>query len=176
MATPFMQAVAVKMYRTPDRLTLAAPLPGLLPRDITIEVTAAGRLVISAPVRGATADVQLFHRSDLGSPHARTAPVEEARELLVDEWCVGPYRRELDLPNPVDGSLATATYGNGVLVVALPVAPRTTPARFSLEPIGVGRGERVGSRGHPVQPSSTVEHMLLAHQAEFGVWSASSQL
>jgi hypothetical protein len=79
----------------------------------------------------------------------------------------------IDLPNPVDGSLATATYGNGVLVIALPVAERTTPAEISLVPIGIGRGERVGSLGHPVQPSSTVEHVQRAHHEAFNVESAS---
>jgi hypothetical protein len=61
----------------------------------------------------------------------------------------------------------------GVLVIALPVAERTTPAQISLVPIGIGRGERVGSLGHPVQPSSTVEHVQRAHHEAFNVESAS---
>ena len=50
--------------------------------------------------------------------------VEEPREMLVDEWTVGSYQRDVELRMPVDGSLATATY-EGVLVVALPLAKRT---------------------------------------------------
>jgi HSP20 family protein len=165
-ASPFMHPVAVKLYRTPDRLTVAAPMLGLLPQDISVEVTARGQLVLRGPVRGITADVQLFHRLDTQTDAAHPGePVEETRELLLDEWSVGPYHRTLDLPNPVNGTLATATYGNGVLVVTLPIAERTTAAQLSLDPIGIGRGERVGSIGHPIQPSSTAEHARVAHHA-----------
>jgi HSP20 family protein len=159
-----MHSVAVKLYRTPDRLTLAAPLPGLVPTDIRVEVTAAGQLILEAPARGITADAQIFHRIDTpwDSRHGEEV-VEETRTLLLDEWSVGPYRRVVDLPNLVNATLATATFGNGVLVVTLPIAQKTTPARLILEPIGVGRGERVGSFGHPIQPSSTTDHILLAH-------------
>ena len=58
-----------------------------------------------------------------------------------------------------------ASDGNGVLVVALPLAKRTVPARVSLERVGIGRGERVGSVGHPIEPRSTDEHVHTAHRA-----------
>lgn len=163
-----MNSIAVKLYRTPDRLTLAAPVPGLLPQDITIEVAAAGQVTVRGPVRGITADAQLFHRFETPAVGDEGVKVtEETRESLIDEWSAGPYQRVVDLPSPVNGPLATATYGNGVLVVALPVAATTTPAQFQLQPIGIGRGEYVGSRGHPVQPSSTAEHVQFAHPGVF---------
>jgi HSP20 family protein len=165
-ASALTRALPVKLYRTPDRLTVAAPMVGLHPRDITVEVTASGQLVLRGPVRGITADVQLFHRLEKRADASQSGePVEETRELLLDEWSVGPYHRTLELPNPVDGMLATATYGNGVLVVTLPIAERTTAAQLSLDSIGIGRGERVGSLGHPIQPSSTAEHVQVAHHA-----------
>jgi len=168
------QSIAVKLYRTPDRLTLAAPVPGLLPQDITVEITDGGQLIVRGPLRGITADAQLFHRLDTSiNPQGLRESFEETRESLLDEWTAGPYRRVIDLPNPVDGSLATATYGNGVLVITLPIAERTTPAQISLVPIGIGRGERVGSLGHPIQPSSTVEHVQRAHHEAFNVEGAS---
>ncbi len=34
------QPVPVKMYRSEDRLTVAAPMPGMEPEDILVEVTA----------------------------------------------------------------------------------------------------------------------------------------
>jgi hypothetical protein len=83
---------------------------------------------------------------------------EETREVLLDEWQVGGYHRDLELPLGVDGTRATVTYGNGVLVVALPIAEGTRPARLVLEAAGPDRGERVGSAGHPVQPLTTDEH------------------
>src|SRR5262249_19495515 len=98
-ATP-LQSGPVKMYRTADTVTVAAPMPGLGAENIVVDVTAEGHLVMRGQLRGALKDV---------------------KELLVDEWSAGPYHREIDLPAPVDGARATVTYGNGVVVVALPV-------------------------------------------------------
>ena len=98
-----MQEVPIKLYRTPDRLTVAAPMPGLLPEDITIEVTANHHLVLHGALRGVPADVQVFRR--LERPHGRSRRkqpkvVEEQREMLVDEWTVGSYQRDIELPMP----------------------------------------------------------------------------
>jgi HSP20 family protein len=115
-----VQSVPVKMYRTAERLTVAAPMPGLGPEDITVEVTAEGYLVLTGRLRGA---------------------LKGEKELLVEEWSVGPYRRSLALPAPVDATGATVTYGNGVLVVALPLAEATRPSTITLERTGPARGE-----------------------------------
>ena len=117
-----LQQVPVKLYRTEDLVTLAAPMPGLEAENIAVDVMGDGRLVLRGQLRGALKDV---------------------KELLVDEWSVGPYYREVELPCPVDGEAATVTYGNGVLVVALPVAARNRPAQLSLEPTAPTRGQRV---------------------------------
>jgi hypothetical protein len=50
----------------------------------------------------------------------------------------------------VDAELANVTYSNGVLVVALPLAGQTRPARLTLETVGAAHGERIGSHGRPV--------------------------
>lgn len=122
-----VQTVPVKVYRSADRITVAAPLPGLQPEDIMVTVTEEGHVVIYGEVRGMLKDI---------------------KELLVDEWSVGGYHRELDLPGPVDGSQANATYGNGVLVVSLPRSAYSTAAVLRLEKVGLDRGERVGLAGH----------------------------
>jgi len=162
------QRIPVKLYRTPDRLMVAAPMPGLQPADITIEVTAAGRLILHGELREGHAESTFeVQATDIREGHPPLRPRDpaesherwqESSTVLLDEWDAGGYHRELDLPAAVDGELGTATYGNGVLVVALPVAERTRSARFTLEPAGPGRGQRVGSAGHPVQPLSTDEH------------------
>ena len=54
--------------------------------------------------------------------------------------------------------------GNGVLVVSLPLAKKGKPVQFNLTTVGISRGERVGSAGHPVKRTSTDKH-LKAHQA-----------
>jgi len=122
-----LQPVPVNVYRTPDVVTVAAPMPGLGAEDIAVVVTTEGRLVLEGRLRGALKDV---------------------KTVLVDEWSAGPYCREVELPEAVDGEAAPLTSGNGVLVVALPVATRTRPAHLRLEPLAPTRGRRV-PRGIP---------------------------
>jgi HSP20 family protein len=166
------QSVPVKLYRTSDRMVIAALMPGLEPDEVTVEVTAAGGLVLHGDMRGmlkaevigiqatdAREGDRLPRPDDAAAPGARWV---EAKEVLLDEWGADAYHRELDLAAAVDGALATVTYANGVLVVALPVVEHVRPARLSLDAVGPGRGERVGSAGHPVQPLSTAEHRAAA--------------
>jgi HSP20 family protein len=119
-----VQKVPIKMYRSAERLTVAAPMPGLQPEDITVEVTGEGYLVLDGALRSA---------------------LKGEKELLAEEWSVGPYRRTLALPVPVDATGATVTYGNGVLVVSLPIAEATRPATLTLERTGPARGEGGGA-------------------------------
>jgi HSP20 family protein len=114
-----IQQIPLKVYRSMDRLTIAAPMAGMEPQDILVEITDDGRLLIDGEVRGVLKDV---------------------KELLVDEWSVGAYYRDYILPNPVDGSQATATYGNGVLVVTFPLSVRVVPARLTLSTTGIAHG------------------------------------
>lgn len=131
------QGTPVKMYRTAERLTVSAPMPGLEPSDIAVEITSDGRLILQGEVR---------------------ADLKDSKEVLLDEWRVGGYRRELALPNAVDGPMGNVTYGNGVVVVALPLSDQTRPARLTLETIGQARGERVGNSGHPVTARTIEDH------------------
>lgn len=139
----------VKMYRTPQRLTVSASMPGIEPENISVEITQDGRLILHGEIR---------------------ASLKEAKEVLLDEWRVGGYHRELALPNAVDGPLGNVTYGNGVVVVALPLCDQTRPAQLTLETIGQARGERVGNSGHPVVPRTISEHRAAkaAEQAAHG--------
>ena len=125
--TPKIQRIPVKMYRTPDRLTVAAPMPGIEPEDILVQVTEDHHLVLQAGLRGALKDV---------------------KELLLDEWSAGDYYRELELQDAVDGIHANATYGNGILVVVLPISQQTTPAIVTLEKTAKDFGEYTGNAGH----------------------------
>lgn len=130
-----IQHIPIKMYRTTDRLMIAAPMPGLQPEDIVVRVT-ANSLVIQGEVRGLLKDI---------------------KELLTDEWTIGSYHREVELPNPVDAARANVTYGNGVLVIALPISPETIPATLTLEKTGLDHGERVGNSG-PGERSGNAGH------------------
>ena len=123
-----IQQIPVKVYRTSDRLMVAAPMPGLQPEDILVEVTEDGHLILQAVVRALLKDV---------------------KELLLDEWSVGSYYREVILADAVDAEQANVTYGNGVLVVALPISDHTRAARLTLDTVGPAHGERAGNAGHP---------------------------
>jgi HSP20 family protein len=116
------------MFRSIDVLTVAAPMAGLGVEDIAVEVTDDGRVVL---------DGRLCR-----TPKLQCGELDTHKDVLLDEWAIGPYHRELSVGVPVDGPAATVTFGNGVLVVALPIADRTRPARLTLEPIGAARGER----------------------------------
>ncbi len=122
------QHIPVKVYRTDERVMIAAPMPGLEPEDIVVEVTADGFLILHGNVR---------------------AMLKEVKELLLDEWSAGIYHRELALANRVNAECANVTYGNGVLMVTLPISEQTLPARLILERITPTHGERKGNAGHP---------------------------
>ena len=131
---PKIQRIPLKMFRTHDRLTVTAPMPGLQPEDILVQVNEDGHLVVQGEERGVLKDI---------------------KELLLDEWSVGAYYRELELPNTVDGEHANVTYGNGVLVVVLPISDHVTPATLALTRTAKDFGEYVGNSGH----ASTRERM-----------------
>lgn len=125
-----LQHIPIKMYRTPDRLMLTAPMPGLMPEDILVEVTADNRIIMQGDLRGSLKDV---------------------KELLLDEWSVGGYYRTMSLPNSVDAVHANVTYGNGVIVIALPISVETVPAVVVLDTTGVDKGGYVGNAGHTME-------------------------
>src|SRR5438876_9130208 len=110
-----IQQIPVKVYRTSDRLMVAAPMPGLQPEDILVEVTEDGYLILQGVVRALLKDV---------------------KELLLDEWSVGSYYREVPLPDAVDAEQANVTYGNGLVVVALPISDRPVLALLTLYKVG----------------------------------------
>jgi HSP20 family protein len=126
-----IQQIPVKMYRTSDRLMVAAPMPGMEPEDILVEITGDGVLILHGALRGVLKDI--------------------SKELLMDEWSVGDYHRELELPDTVDGEHANVTYGNGVLVVAMPISAETYPGRLTLQTVGPAHGEHMGNAGHGLE-------------------------
>jgi HSP20 family protein len=122
------QHIPVKVYRTGERLMIASPMAGLEPENIVVEVTDDGRLILHGDQR---------------------SMLKEVKELLLDEWSVGVYHRELALPVAVNAVCANVTYGNGVLTVALPISDQTRPARLTLDRVAPTHGERKGNAGHP---------------------------
>jgi HSP20 family protein len=133
------QTVPVQMHQTDDLIVLAAPMPGLEPQDISVVIT-GDKVTIVGSYRGAR---------------------QEDSDLLVSEWTIGPYFREVVLPQPVNGPLTNATYGNGVLVVAMPKMEEQRQGsytEFQLEVVEATRGQRIGHTGSEMRPTTTEEH------------------
>jgi len=134
-----MQEIPLRIYQTSELIMLVAPMPGLEPGDISVDI-AGDRVRIHGEERG---------------------PRQHDRDLLLAEWTIGPYHREVTLPQPVDAALTNATYGNGVVVLSMPKAAEgRAPAgeTIRLQVIEATRGERVGHTGHDIRPTTTAEH------------------
>lgn len=153
MHTRARVSVPVKLYRTADRLVIAAPMAGVRPEDVSIEVTRSGLLILESRPRGVLRaelfDVEVTVDRDGDEEVWTREQWQDTKEVVLDEWSARGYYRELELPAAVDAALATVTYGNGVLVVSLPVAETVRSARLQLSRVGEGRGQRVDSVGHP---------------------------
>ncbi|MFN2483491.1 MAG: Hsp20/alpha crystallin family protein [Candidatus Limnocylindria bacterium] len=112
-------AVPVNLYENDRELIVAAPMPGVAPEDIHVEITAERRLVLRARQHG---------------------PGQERIDYLVREWSYGPFERAIELPRDVDAPRANLSYGNGVLMLSLPKSDRTVPASLRVDRKGHARG------------------------------------
>ncbi|HEY7414935.1 MAG TPA: Hsp20/alpha crystallin family protein [Ktedonobacteraceae bacterium] len=128
MHTQESQSIPVNVYKTLDRLMAAAPMPGLEPEDIIVDITADRRLILHGEPRGS---------------------LKDTKETLSVEWNAGPYHREIELATAVDGTHANVTYGNGVVTVVLPISEQTHAAHVTLARTGATHGKHKGNAGHP---------------------------
>jgi HSP20 family protein len=134
------QTIPVRIHRSNDRITLSAPMPGLAPDDIVVTI-AENRVTVR------------------GEEHS---PGQHDLDFILNEWSIGPYSREVTLPEAVRGDLANATYGNGVLVLSMPTAAAGQQAgqvSFRLERVSPTHGERVAHSGKEIHSRTTGEHM-----------------
>jgi HSP20 family protein len=143
------QTIPVQIHQSDDRIVLAAPMPGLEPQDITV-IIAADRVTVRGEYRGSRQD---------------------APEVVVSEWTIGPYYREIVLPQPVNGPMTNATYGNGVLALSMPKLEQGAQSgytEFQLEVVEATRGQRVGHIGSDMRPTTTQEHRQRVEQSAGG--------
>jgi len=103
------QSVPINMFVTSDAVVVVAPLPAVMPEDVTIELDDR-RLRFWAHLRSA-------------------AP----RDYLVREWDYGGYERELDLPEGF-GRAVEASLGNGQLAIRVLRGVASMP--ISVTPVG----------------------------------------
>jgi HSP20 family molecular chaperone IbpA len=104
---------------------VAVPTPGLEPTDIGVVVD-GDRVTIEGKRRGQ-------HQDDV--------------DLIMAEWTIGPYYRELALDHPIRAELINVTYDNRVLVLVMPKRRpgQKTRAAIRLETIRATRGSTSGT-------------------------------
>ena len=119
-------AIPVNLFDNERELMVVAPMPGVAPEDISVDVTDDGHLTLRAAQHGEG---------------------QERIEYILREWSYGPYERTVELPCAVDALRANLTYGNGVLSITFPKAATTAAGRVLVERTGHARGVAAGHRG-----------------------------
>ena len=119
-------AVPVNLFENERELMVVAPMPGVAPEDISIDVTDDGHLTLRAAQHG---------------------DGQERISYLAREWSYGPYERTIELPCAVDAARANVTYGNGVLSVTFPKAGAVTAGTVLVRRTGHTRGMIAGHAG-----------------------------
>src|SRR5688572_6841995 len=132
---PQQQTVPVQIHQNDNLIVLAAPMPGLEPQDITVSI-ASDRVKILGEYRGSR---------------------QHGAEVLMSEWTIGPYYREIVLEHPVNGATTNAAYGNGVLALSMPKllqGERGEEVTFRLQVVDATKGQRVGHTGTEMCPTT----------------------
>jgi HSP20 family protein len=119
-------AIPINLFDNERELMVVAPMPGVAPEDISVDVTNEGTLTLRAAQHGEG---------------------QERIDYLLREWSYGPYERTIDLPCAVDATRANLTYGNGVLSITFPKAAATAATRLGVPRTGHTRGVATGHRG-----------------------------
>jgi HSP20 family protein len=119
-------AVPINFFENDRELMAVAPMPGVAPEDISIDVTDDGQLTVRAAQHGEG---------------------QERITYLLREWSYGPYERTVELPCRVDARRANLTYGNGVLSITFPKSEAMNAGRLVVERTGHTRGMIAGHAG-----------------------------
>jgi HSP20 family protein len=119
-------AVPINLFENDRELMVVAPMPGVAPEDISIDVLDDGRLTVRARMHGEG---------------------QERIRYLRREWSYGPYERTIELPCAVDAKRANVSYGNGVLSITFPKAGTNSAGRVLVQRTGHTRGVAAGHRG-----------------------------
>lgn len=104
--------VPIDMYETDDEFVVSAPLPGLKPEDVEINVV------------GNTLTIKGEFRED-----------EERKrgDFHYRERRYGAFQRSVTLPEEINTEKAEATFENGVLRLRLPKAEHAKPRQIPIK-------------------------------------------
>jgi len=119
-------AIPINLYQNARELMVVAPMPGIAPEDISVEVSDDGWLTLRAAEHG------------MG---------QERIAYVLREWSYGPYERRIELPCAVDATRANVTFGNGVLAITFPKADALMADSLRIDRTGHARGLAIGHAG-----------------------------
>ena len=119
-------AIPINLFENDRELMVVAPMPGIAPEDIVVEVSTDGLLTLRCGQHGEG---------------------QERISYLVREWSYGPYERTVELPRAVDAGRANVTYGNGVVSITFPKADAMSGASLAVQRTGHARGVAAGHAG-----------------------------
>jgi HSP20 family protein len=119
-------AVPVNIFENDRELMVVAPMPGVAPEDVSVDVSDDGHLILRAAMHGEG---------------------QERIAYLTREWSYGPYERTIELPVAIDATRANLTYGNGVLSITFPKAAAMRAGHMLVQRTGHARGVAAGHAG-----------------------------
>jgi HSP20 family molecular chaperone IbpA len=103
---------AVELREQDGILTIAAALPGVDAKDITVDITPQDVVIKAATEQKHTENKGQVHRC---------------------EFTAGQYFRSLPFPKAVDAAKAKAEYQNGMLNITVPIAPEARAKRVDIK-------------------------------------------
>jgi len=103
---------AVELREHDDTFTVAAALPGVEAKDITVDITPRDVVIKAATEHSHTEDKGQIHRC---------------------EFTTGRVFRSLSLPKAVDATKAKAEYRNGILTITMPIAQEARATRVDVK-------------------------------------------
>jgi HSP20 family protein len=107
VATP-----AIELREQDGAFTIAAALPGVDAKDITVDITPQDVVIKAA--------TEHKHVEDKGQVHRC-------------EFTAGQFFRSLPFPKGVDAAKAKADYQNGILTITVPIAPEARVKRVDVK-------------------------------------------
>lgn len=117
--------ILVNLTKAGNELVLHAPMPGAEPEDILVKF-GTHSLTVHSKMRG------------MPSPD---------KKMILAEWRIGEYHRELPLPDQIDSDRVNVAYNNGVLTVTMPLGDRTEPREIRVVKVNSERGVTQGHSG-----------------------------
>lgn len=103
---------AVELREKNGAFTIAAALPGVEAKDITVDITPKDVVIQAATEHKHTEDKGQVHRC---------------------EFTAGQVFRSLTFPKAVDATKAKADYQNGMLNITVPIAPEARATRVDIK-------------------------------------------